>query len=655
MNNASALLVGTLSVLGLVTIAESAALAREGNPSLSEIHPVHLHPDAPSPVPSAELNPLAPDSKQQPWQLADQMPPEPPAAAAQLLAPTGDAIEQVAPVTNVPPTPVTQLSDVSPGDWAFQSVQSLLARYGCIEGYPDSTFRGEQSATRFEMVAALSACLEKLSEGLASKDQLEALKAFQAEIATMVASLTSITDSLEARTDDLEAQQFSLTTKLQAEVVMGVQYGDFTNNWGFGPGITQGTLPGTVFPPGVPFPPAPPPNDAGSEVLPTPAIVPGAAPPVLGAPGLQNSFSAEAAGSALARVRLSFNTSFSGNDLLSTVLETGNGGLDYFSAIGLAGPASPFPVPRFIADNGRPPLADLGAVDYAGVGDDVTLYRLAYTFTPRENLTLTFGSNVYPSDFFDFNSYANNEAQDFNSGFFINNPLIVINSIDSRGGAGGSVNWNIKGGPVTLRAVYVAASPTVPLLDEGGLFNNPYQLSGEVEYTNVFGKRGQNNFAVRLQGTRFEERANDANLNVLGVNAEVTFGRVGVFGRYGIAIDPQTQPIVRGTTTNLFSAVVGVNPNTNIQTWMAGVGLKDLLVDGSLLAFGVGQPFLVDSNQPRYSPQTNMELFYRFPASDNITLTPAVMLITNPFNIQTFSGEVDNTILQILLRATFSF
>ena len=49
--------------------------------------------------------------------------------------------------------------------------------------------------------------------------------------------------------------------------------------------------------------------------------------------------------SALARVRLSFNTSFTGSDLLETTLETGNGGEDFFSSAGLAGPSNFFPVP----------------------------------------------------------------------------------------------------------------------------------------------------------------------------------------------------------------------------------------------------------------------------------------------------------------------
>ena len=44
-------------------------------------------------------------------------------------------------------TSVSQLSDVQPTDWAFQALQSLVERYGCIEGYPDKTFKVNCSMT----------------------------------------------------------------------------------------------------------------------------------------------------------------------------------------------------------------------------------------------------------------------------------------------------------------------------------------------------------------------------------------------------------------------------------------------------------------------------------------------------------------------------
>jgi hypothetical protein len=60
-------------------------------------------------------------------------------------------------------TSVSQLSDVRPTDWAFQALQSLVERYGCIAGYPDRTYRGNRALTRFEFAAGLNACLDLLA------------------------------------------------------------------------------------------------------------------------------------------------------------------------------------------------------------------------------------------------------------------------------------------------------------------------------------------------------------------------------------------------------------------------------------------------------------------------------------------------------------
>jgi len=43
------------------------------------------------------------------------------------------------------------LSDVQPTDWAFQALQSLVERYGCIAGYPDGTYRGNRALTRYRV------------------------------------------------------------------------------------------------------------------------------------------------------------------------------------------------------------------------------------------------------------------------------------------------------------------------------------------------------------------------------------------------------------------------------------------------------------------------------------------------------------------------
>ncbi len=123
-------------------------------------------------------------------------------------------------------TSVSQLSDVQPTDWAFQALQSLVERYGCIAGYPDGTFRGNQALTRYEFAAGLNACLDQIlaqvgGDGLAPGD-LDTISRLQDDFAAQLASLRGRVDSLESRIDTVEAQQFSTTTKLVGEVAFTV-------------------------------------------------------------------------------------------------------------------------------------------------------------------------------------------------------------------------------------------------------------------------------------------------------------------------------------------------------------------------------------------------------------------------------------------------
>ena len=123
-------------------------------------------------------------------------------------------------------TSVSQLSDVQPTDWAFQALQSLVERYGCIAGYPDSTYRGNRALTRYEFAAGLNACLDRVNEliatatdSLVTKEDLTTLKRLQEEFAAEIASVRGRVDALEASASELEANQFSTTTKLSGELI----------------------------------------------------------------------------------------------------------------------------------------------------------------------------------------------------------------------------------------------------------------------------------------------------------------------------------------------------------------------------------------------------------------------------------------------------
>ncbi len=126
-------------------------------------------------------------------------------------------------------TSVSQFSDVQPTDWAFQALQSLVERYGCIAGYPNSTYRGNRALTRYEFAAGLNACLNRVNELIATatgdlvkKEDLATLQKLQEDFSAELATLRGRVDSVEAHTAGLEANQFSTTTKLNAEVVIAI-------------------------------------------------------------------------------------------------------------------------------------------------------------------------------------------------------------------------------------------------------------------------------------------------------------------------------------------------------------------------------------------------------------------------------------------------
>lgn len=126
-------------------------------------------------------------------------------------------------------TSVSQLSDVRPTDWAFQALQSLVERYGCIVGYPDRTYRGNRALSRYEFAAGLNACMDRISELIAAgtadlvrKEDLLAVQRMQEEFAAELATLRGRVDALEVRTATLEKQQFSTTTKLRGEVIFAL-------------------------------------------------------------------------------------------------------------------------------------------------------------------------------------------------------------------------------------------------------------------------------------------------------------------------------------------------------------------------------------------------------------------------------------------------
>jgi hypothetical protein len=288
-------------------------------------------------------------------------------------------------------TSVSEFVDVKPTDWAFLALQSLVERYGCIVGLPTNppTYQGRRATTRFEFAAGLNACLDRINEliaaavePLATKEDLLVLQKLQEEFAAELSIIRGRVDALEARTALLEQQQFSTVTKLRSEVILA-PYGVNDND------IAYNRLQNSLL--------------SGNRNF-TGALTGGAARGnvVLGAPNGVRGRSADKIAMGY-RVRLSFDTSFTGNDFLRVRLQAG----DIANLNGATGTNQS----RLSFDN--------------NTGGNVTLDKLFYRFSfdKGRGTIMIAGAGTDPNDYFDNYTPISSDASGSISRFGRFNPL----------------------------------------------------------------------------------------------------------------------------------------------------------------------------------------------------------------------------------------
>jgi hypothetical protein len=138
----------------------------------------------------------------------------------------------------VAPVVAAPLTDVAATNWAFAAIESLNAKYGCIAGYPNGTFKPENYATRSEMAALVNACVDRISEFQDAKDaQLAAaLKAQAAQWAGTQAQVAKIQAGIDAKNN-------GVGNYLGAGVLLnkqGVNGNGYTENRTVSGGVIQG-------------------------------------------------------------------------------------------------------------------------------------------------------------------------------------------------------------------------------------------------------------------------------------------------------------------------------------------------------------------------------------------------------------------------------
>jgi hypothetical protein len=442
-------------------------------------------------------------------------------------------------------TSVTQFSDVQPTDWAYQALSNLVERYGCVAGYPNGTFRGGRAMTRYEAAALLNACLDRVTE--VTDELKKLLNEFGAELAVLKGRV----DGLEAKVGQLEATQFSTTTKLKGE----------TN-------FILGGVPG--------------------------------ARTVNGANVGNTAFNYD--------LRLNFDTSFTGKDLLRTRLRSGN-----FSS-------QPFGSSSSILK-----------LDKAEVTDNqVEIDRLYYSFPAfTKGLTLTAGALVRNTEMTWIPSVYKSEILDF---FSVAGAPGVYNKATGSGFGVQYVQPGKKGG-IVAGLNYVAQqgdnSDTGVFNAAGGL-NTLAQIGYRAPQWGVaFGYR------YGTQGTRLRTYN-----GVLGANGTLAANQTS----NGYAINAYWQPqqsgfvpsVSGGYGWNTVSGPSTPNNATNTSTWFAGLQWSDVFAKGNSAGIAYGQP----GNAAGLSDKAGLlEIFYKYRVSDNISITPAIIYVANNQAFQNTSSN----------------
>ena len=490
-------------------------------------------------------------------------------------------------------TSITQFSDVQPTDWAYQALSNLIERYGCVAGYPNGTYRGNRAMTRYEAAALLNACLDRITE---VTDELKRLmKEFERELAV----LRGRVDGLEARVGELEATQFSTTTKLRgvATFMLGAQSFSGSNNTANLDAVkaAQG---GTTF-----------------------------------------NYD----------LKLFFDTSFTGKDLLRTMLRSGN-----FGKSGLAGLSA----------------TEVGFEEPAGA-NAVGVNRLFYNFPVGEDFSVTVGGRVRVDDAGMLGVWPSVYPADTILDFFTYAGAPGAYDLDGLGAGAGITYNNVLGfDGVTLSTNYVAIDGNDAA--NGGIAR---EESSSVSVTQL--AYTGNSFPV-IGGSAWSIAAaytySQANTLFVGTPYSLTYGATGTtnsFGLSGYWVPESTgwiPSVSTGWGTSSFEyGAVRTDTWAKAQSWYVGLQWPDTFVKGNDLGMAVGQaPFVTSTGNGASSPATPMdsnymwEWWYKFQVTDNITVTPALFYINN-FQGQdgklATDGQYDATLNNLggILKTTFKF
>ena len=528
-----------------------------------------------------------------------------------------DINEGMSQVTNV-----NQLRDVSPTDWAYEALRSLVDRYGCISGFPNQTYRGSQPLSRYEFAAGLNSCLNQIERLIVSSEvsqpDLETARRLSQEFEAELATIGGRVDSLETQIAILEDNQFSTTTKFSGNVFLN---------------LTGATADDDILAETASLDAPFSLRRAGRDAENNPIVS-----TITEDPEITFSY----------YTWLNFNSSFTGQDNLALQLVAGNGNSPANNYIS-AGLYNTFGIP-FTDQTGTA----------TGTGT-VELREAFYDFPIGEKLRVVIGPRINWYRYFDNNAYTFflTGASSFNS-----SGGTLVNPVDRGSGAVvtfeandfltfkvgylgenteflPSAFFNTSSDPdeglfsatQTLTAeidLAIAERANIRLLYTRATLDNNQPIldsNGNITGSGVGGATSEPIYGVVDDG--FGGTIGDAPADTFAVNFDLKiFDKLGIFGRYNYG------------STNVFPR----NPDredgeVNAQAFQAGIAFPDLGKEGALgtISFVVpfdvldGEEFLA-SGAGDGGTQYEIEATYNFPVNDNLAILPAFYLIANPNN-----------------------
>jgi Carbohydrate-selective porin, OprB family len=511
----------------------------------------------------------------------------------------------------------TQATEVRPGDWAYQTLQALGNKYSC-----GSTPTGNKTLSREEFATSLNGCVQSIEQLVARRRPRRAIKkrrytpAPAVETAPPVApevvspppepapiappapeeapeeavtqqdldrlkglvqSFNAELQGVDSRVRDLDEkvaklkdQSFSTTTKLNGEAIIGI------SGYNTGRGIVAGS---------------------SSTVLSN-------------------------------RVRLNFDTSFTGKDRLRTRLQSRN-------------------TPNFTTAAGTR-MARLGYDGDESNNTSVSLLQYTYPLNPQTKII------------------AETVGSEFNENMYTFNPILASSGE-------GSISRFGRFNPV-YRLSGDGASVTIDHKFSDGLgLAVGYAVPGSNNAANVAAGNGLFNGSNSIISQLSIRPSKDLNLGLIYARS---YGAGGIAGGTGSAA--ADSPFgTTATTANHYSFLASykISPNfvfsgwaglieanreatgggnASVSNYAVSLAFPDLGQKGNNLAFILGIPPKLNSRSTAASPDNStsyhIEALYKMKLSDNLAITPGLLLITNPEHNSSNPTEYVGTI-----RSTFKF